>query len=147
MSVKAVRRGDVIVVDFSITYPQAGKRPALVVQNDHDNARMHNTIVAQITTNISRAHEATQLLIDRKHVDWVNSGLRAASVVNASALVTVPKDDFVRKIGALSAQTMKDIDHCPPGGGPARERSALRSPTRTLSPVSATLYSPYLAFA
>ena len=112
MSVATVQRGDVVVVDFSITYPQAGKRPALVVQNDHDNARMRNTIVAQITTNISRSHEATQLLLDQHHVDWRQSGLRAASVVNASSLVTVPKADLVRKIGQLSAQTMQQIDDC-----------------------------------
>jgi mRNA interferase MazF len=112
MSVTTVRRGDVVVVDFSITYPQAGKRPALVVQNDHDNARIHNTIVAQITTNTNRAREATQLLIDPSHADWAISGLRAASVVNALNLVTVPKADLVRKIGELSAQTMHEIDDC-----------------------------------
>jgi mRNA interferase MazF len=112
MSVLVVHRGDVIVVDFSITYPRAGKRPALVVQNNQDNARMHNTIVAQITTNVARAQEATQLLIDHNHPDWSQSGLRAASVVNASSLVTVPKTDLVRKIGELSAQTMQNVDAC-----------------------------------
>lgn len=112
MSVTNIQKGDVVVVDFSVTYPQAGKRPALVVQNDQDNARMHNTIVAQITTNVSRAHEPTQLLIDSSHQDWSLSGLRAASAVNASNLVTVPKNDLVRKIGELSAQTMQQVDEC-----------------------------------
>lgn len=112
MSVATVQRGDVVVVDFSVTYPQAGKRPALVVQNDRDNARMRNTIVAQITTNTSRAREATQLLIDRRHGDWSQSGLRANSAINASSLVTVPKTDVVRTIGSLSAHTMQQIEEC-----------------------------------
>jgi mRNA-degrading endonuclease toxin of MazEF toxin-antitoxin module len=59
-------RGSVVVVDFRPADPGAGIRPALVVQNNRDNARMQNTIVAQITSNISRAHEDTQLLIDTK---------------------------------------------------------------------------------
>jgi mRNA interferase MazF len=112
MAVSPVQRGDVVVVDFTVTYPQAGKRPALVIQNDHDNARMHNTIVAQITTNISRAREAAQLLIDEHHPDWIVSGLRAASAVNASSLVTVPKSDLVRKFGNLSDQTLQEINEC-----------------------------------
>ncbi len=112
MTRETAQRGNVIVVDFSITYPQAGKRPVLVVQNDRDNGRMQNVIVAQITTNISRSHEATQFFIDEDHADWTGSGLRAASAVNASALVTVPKSDLVRKIGQLSAMTMREIDEC-----------------------------------
>ena len=101
-----------MVVDFSTTYPQARRRPALIVQNDADNARMGNTIVAQITTNISRAHEDTQLLIDSSHPDWSASGFWADSVVTASNLVTIPKTDIVRKIGELSDQTMQKIDEC-----------------------------------
>ena len=112
MVISLIQRGDVIVVDFSVTYPSAGKRPALVVQNDTDNARMQNTIIAQITTNISRSHEATQLLLDERHPDWSQSGLRAASVVNASSLVTIPKADLVRKIGELSDRTMQVINEC-----------------------------------
>ena len=39
-------------------------RPALVVQNDRDNARMANTVVAQISGNTARVSEATQHLIE-----------------------------------------------------------------------------------
>tara|TARA_R100000750_G_C2290158_1_gene74611 strand:- start:256 stop:606 length:351 start_codon:yes stop_codon:yes gene_type:complete len=107
-----VMRGEVVVVDFSITYPKAGKRPALVIQSDQNNLRMQNTIVAQITTNISRAHLMTQLLIDEQHVDWKQSGLRAPSVVNCASLVTITKSDVVVQIGHLSEETMQQIDEC-----------------------------------
>jgi mRNA-degrading endonuclease toxin of MazEF toxin-antitoxin module len=59
-----MNRGDIVIVDFSPASPSAGIRPAVVVQNDRDNARMQNTIVAQVTSNIRRAQEDTQLLID-----------------------------------------------------------------------------------
>jgi mRNA interferase MazF len=52
-------RGDVVIVDFYPTDPRSKVRPALVVQNDRDNARMKRTIVIQITSNVSRSHEDT----------------------------------------------------------------------------------------
>ena len=69
-SVGRIRRGRVVLVDFAPTNPASGVRPALIVQNDRDNGRMANTIVAQVTSNISRAHEDTQLLLDPAHSDW-----------------------------------------------------------------------------
>jgi mRNA-degrading endonuclease toxin of MazEF toxin-antitoxin module len=82
-------RGDVVIVDFYPTDPRAKVRPALVVQNDRDNARMQRTIVVQITSNVGRSHEDTQYLIDSAHPDWAMSGLRIASAVNAANLATV----------------------------------------------------------
>lgn len=72
MTAQAQQRGNVVIVDFG---PQAKTRPALVVQNDRDNARMTNTIVVQITSNVSRSQEQTQYLIDVSHADWKRSGL------------------------------------------------------------------------
>jgi mRNA interferase MazF len=105
-------RGEVVIVNFAPTIPTAQTRPALIVQNDRDNARMSNTIVAQITSNISRAHEDTQLLIDPGHPDWGLSGLRYASVVNCSSLGYIQQRHILRAIGSLSAQTMQEIDDC-----------------------------------
>ena len=107
-----MNRGDIVIVDFSPASPSAGIRPAVVVQNDRDNARMQNTIVAQVTSNIRRAQEDTQLLIDQNHVDWQQSGLRLASVVNCSNLATVRQADIRHVIGSLSSATMQLIDNC-----------------------------------
>lgn len=101
-----------MIVNFTPTYPSAQTRPALIVQNDRDNARMDNTIVAQITSNIGRAHEDTQLLIDPRHMDWTPSGLRYPSVVNCSSLGYIKQRHIVRVIGVLSASTMQQIDNC-----------------------------------
>ena len=107
-----LRRGQVVVVDFAPTNPASGVRPAVVVQNDRDNARMANTIVAQVTSNISRAHEDTQLLVDQAHSDWKSSGLRRPSVVNCSCVAYVRQSHITRTIGTLSSATMKQIDEC-----------------------------------
>lgn len=107
-----MNRGDLVIVDFRSTAPQAGVRPALVVQNNRDNARMSNTIVVQVTTTIHRLGQDTQLLIDANHPDWSRSGLRRSSVVNCSNIYTIDGRDIARIIGSLSATTMESIDAC-----------------------------------
>jgi len=107
-----MNRGEVVIVDFRSVNPKAGVRPALVVQNDRDNARMSNTIVAQVTTNIRRLSQDTQILIDANHPDWASSGLRRTSVVNCSNVYTIEQSDVARIIGSLSAATMQRIDGC-----------------------------------
>jgi hypothetical protein len=60
-----VQRGDVVLVDYPYAAGSGTKvRPVLVIQNDRDNQRLLNTIVAQITSVTRRALEPTQLLID-----------------------------------------------------------------------------------
>lgn len=107
-----LRRGDVVIVNFTPTNPRAQIRPALVIQNDRDNARMANTIVAQLTTNIRRAGADTQLLIDLQHPDWNSSGLLRPSVVNCSNLATISQQDVTKVIGSISVPTMQQVDHC-----------------------------------
>lgn len=107
-----MKRGDIVIIDLRPLNPAAKVRPALVVQNDADNARMSNTIVAQITSNLRRKRELTQHLIDASHADWAASGLQHASVVNCSTLYTVEQQNVIRTIGAVSAATMGQIDKC-----------------------------------
>jgi mRNA interferase MazF len=112
MSRAGLQRGDVVVVNFTPTNPNATVRPALVIQNDLDNNRMANTIVVQITSNTRRAAEDTQLLIDQSHPDWSAAGLHRPSVVNCSNIATVKRQDVLRSIGSLSDATMAEIDCC-----------------------------------
>ncbi len=107
-----MKRGDVLIVDFSVYSPREKLRPALGVQNDRDNARMKNTIVALITGNVSRASEPTQFLLDHNHPDYPRSGLHKDSVVNCSNLITIRQQDVLRIIGELSPATMKKVDAC-----------------------------------
>ncbi|MHB8974684.1 MAG: type II toxin-antitoxin system PemK/MazF family toxin [Pirellulaceae bacterium] len=107
-----MNRGDILIVDFSVYNPTEKGRPALAVQNDRDNVRMQNTIVALITGNVCRAGEPTQFHLDRQHSDFVASGLHKESVVNCSNLITIRKLDVLRTIGRLSRDTMNQVDTC-----------------------------------
>jgi mRNA interferase MazF len=53
-------RGDVVLVDFPYSDGSGSKiRPGVVVQNDADNQRLQNTVVAMVTGNVSHANRSS----------------------------------------------------------------------------------------
>jgi mRNA-degrading endonuclease toxin of MazEF toxin-antitoxin module len=84
----------------------------VVVQNDHDNQRLANTVVAMISGNIEHAAEATQLLIDPGTPAGRSSGLHGPSVVKCCNLFTVAQDDVQRVIGRLSDSMIAGLEQC-----------------------------------
>ena len=108
-----MKRGDVVIVNFPYSDGSASKvRPALVVQNDGDNARLRDTIMALITGNISRVDEPTQLLVDPGTPDGGSSGLHGPSAVLCRHLYTVRQSLAMSTIGQLSDTLMEKIDEC-----------------------------------
>ncbi len=105
-----VNRGDIVLVDYPFTTAGTKVRPALVVQNDRDNARMTNTIIAQISSNTARVNEATQHLIALAVEP--GCGLARDSSVIATNLLTMHQGDIMRVLGSLSAAAMVQIDDC-----------------------------------
>ena len=105
-----VKRGDVVLVDYPFTTGGVKVRPALIVQNDRDNGRMTNTIVAQISGNRARVHEATQHRIELEVEP--GCGLARDSALIATNLLTMRQSDVLRVLGSLSAATMAQIDDC-----------------------------------
>ncbi len=109
----SVQRGDVVLVDQPYASGTGVKRrPVLVIQNDRDNQRLVNTIVAQITSLTRRSLEPTQLLIEVSTPDGQSSGLHVDSVVNCVNLFTVDQNNVVRKLGRLSPTLMRKINDC-----------------------------------
>jgi mRNA-degrading endonuclease toxin of MazEF toxin-antitoxin module len=75
-------RGDIVLMP----YPQAPgqpvkRRPVLVVQSDHNNVRLTNSIFAMVTSNVGSVHESTQVLIDLSTPGGQQSGLAMTSAV------------------------------------------------------------------
>ena len=87
----SVQRGEIVLVPLPFTSGTGGKvRPALVVQSDHNNHRLNDTIVAMITKTTHRAGwEATQLLIDTTTPEGQQSGLLHTSAVKCEHLATL----------------------------------------------------------
>ncbi|MBW8885286.1 MAG: type II toxin-antitoxin system PemK/MazF family toxin [Planctomycetia bacterium] len=107
-------RGDIILADLPFTDLSRSKvRPALVVQSDHNNARLDDVIFALITRTVSRATiEPTQLLIDVATPTGRASGLLHTSAIKCEHLVTLHKSFIKRVIGRLPSQLLNQVDEC-----------------------------------
>jgi mRNA interferase MazF len=108
----SVHRGDVVIVDWPFVGGGSKPRPALVVQNDRDNNRLTNTVVAMITSRTHRAHEPTQLLIDIATPEGKQTGLHRSSVVNCVNMFTVEQAKILHVIGTMPATLMQQVDGC-----------------------------------
>ena len=98
-----MKRGDVVIVPFPFQdRPGEKVRPAVVVQNDADNQRLANTILAMITGNLDDAGQATTVLVDPHTPDGVGSGLAGPSLIKCYNLATVRQRRVVHVIGQLS---------------------------------------------
>ncbi len=108
-----VTRGDVVLTYvLNVGGPGGKVRPALVVQSDHNNPRLNETIIAAITSNVSRVHEPTQRLIDISTPDGAASGLLHNSAVRCERLHSIPQADVRRVIGHLPDALMAKINDC-----------------------------------
>jgi mRNA interferase MazF len=108
-----VQRGNVILVDFPFSAGGGAKvRPALVVQNDRDNLRLPNTIVAQITSVTRRSLEPTQIMILLTSSEGKQSGLRQDSVVNTVNIATLHQSKILRTLGSLPDPVMQQVNSC-----------------------------------
>jgi mRNA interferase MazF len=97
------RRGDVVMVDFPFTDTgQAKVRPAVVVQNDHDNGRLRKTVIAMVTGNLRRRGDPSHVFVDPAVPVGASSGLRFPSLISCNNLFTVEQGSILRVIGHLS---------------------------------------------
>ena len=107
------QRGEIVLEFYPIASGTGGsRRPVLIFQNDVYNQQIQNTIVAQITSNLARANDAADLLIDLKTFDGQQTGLLHDSVVSCLNLATLRDDRLDQVIGHLSDQLMTKADDC-----------------------------------
>jgi mRNA interferase MazF len=109
-----VHRGDVVLVNYLFSDRTGSKiRPCLVVQDDRNNARLDDTIVVAISSNVSRATgEPTRLVIEVGTPEGKQSGLLFDSAAQCENIVTIDCQFVLRKIGSLPAAAMSQISNC-----------------------------------
>jgi mRNA interferase MazF len=107
-----MKRGDVVVVPFPFQDRLGEKiRPAVIVQNDVDNARLANTILAMITGNLRDSGEPTTVLVDPSSGDGAGSGLKGPSLVKCCNLATVRQNRILHVIGHLSDAALQMVSN------------------------------------
>ncbi len=103
------RRGDVVLVLFPDSNLRTAKRrPALVVRSDRLGTDLPQTIVAMITSNISRGGRPGRVVVPAASESGKRSGLLMDSVIATDNLATVLYSEIDRVIGAFAG--MAEID-------------------------------------
>jgi len=102
------RRGDVYLVNFDPTIGAEIQktRPGLVIQNDIGNRYSPLTIVAAITSHHGQLLYPHQVLIEAPE-----GGLNVNSAILCNQVRSVDKQRLVRRLGALKANTLAQVDH------------------------------------
>ncbi|NLW24892.1 MAG: type II toxin-antitoxin system PemK/MazF family toxin [Clostridia bacterium] len=103
-----VKRGEIFYAELSpvVGSEQGGVRPVLIIQNDIGNQYSPTTIVAAITTQISKAKLPTHVEILAEE-----SGLAKDSVVLAEQIRTIDKRRLKEKVSVLNEELMKKINY------------------------------------
>jgi mRNA interferase MazF len=108
-----IRRCDVVMVDFPFADTGQSKvRPALVVQNDRDNGKIRETVIAMITGNLRPRGDSSHLYVDPNDPDGASSGLSFPSLISCNNLFTVEQSSILQGIGHLSAVSEQRLDDC-----------------------------------
>lgn len=102
-----VRRGDVFYAYLNpvIGSEQGGTRPVLIIQNDIGNQYSPTTIIAAITSQISKAKLPTHVEIGAS-----NSGLDRDSVILLEQIRTIDKSRLKQKIAVLNEDILGKVD-------------------------------------
>lgn len=99
------RRGEVWLVNWNPARgsEQAGRRPALVIQNNIGNEKAPTTIVAAISGSV-------RMFPMNVKIDPPEGGLDFPSIVKTSQILTVDKRRLEKRIGRLSADKMGEVN-------------------------------------
>ena len=85
-----IKRGSVVLLPFPNSNLQTAKmRPALIIQAEDLDTGLEQTVLAMISSNLSRAAHPSRILIETKTEAGKQSGLLFGSVVMTDNLATV----------------------------------------------------------
>ena len=99
------KRGEIWLVNWNPARgsEQAGRRPALVIQNDIGNEKAPTTIVAAISSSV-------RIYPMNVQVNPPEGGLDHPSIIKTSQILTISKQRLEKRLGRLSKDRLNDVD-------------------------------------
>ena len=100
-----VARGEIYYADLSSTRgsEQGGIRPVVIVQNNLGNKHAPTTIVAPITSRLTKRPLPT-------HVALNGCGLTSESVILMEQVRVIDKERIINRLGVIDEETQKKVD-------------------------------------
>jgi len=107
-----VKRGDVVLTWYPFASGKGGKRrPCVVIQNDDDNVKIANTVVAQITGVLHRRGDKSHVFIDAASPEGKLAGILHDSLVSCNNLATIEQSLIEKVSGSLDPATMHQVNN------------------------------------
>jgi len=102
------KRGEIYLtaLDPTIGHEIRKTRPALIIQNDILNEHLATTTVAAITSTVRFPLSPVHVLLEANQA----TGLAVPSVAVLNQLRTVDRRRFVKRLGAVDADIMRQVD-------------------------------------
>jgi mRNA interferase MazF len=99
------KRGEVWLVNWNPARgsEQAGRRPALVIQNDIGNEKAPTTIVAAISSSV-------KLFPMNVQINPPEGGLDHPSIIKTSQILTISKQRLEKRLGWISRESLNEVD-------------------------------------
>ncbi len=99
------KRGEVWLINWNPARgsEQAGRRPALVIQNDIGNEKAPTTIVVAISGSVKIYPMNVQ-------INPPEGGLDHPSIIKTSQILTISKDRLEKRLGRLSKDRLDEVD-------------------------------------
>jgi mRNA interferase MazF len=99
-------KGKIVLIPFPFTDLTATKlRPALVLYEGEKD------VVAAFISSRTEKPKTTDIIINEKHPEFKQTGLKLASVIKLDKVATLSKSLIVGEIGEVGTKTKKAINH------------------------------------
>ena len=99
------KRGEIWLVNWNPARgsEQAGRRPALVIQNDIGNEKAPTTIVAAVSSSV-------RIYPMNVQINPPEGGLDHPSIIKTSQILTISKERLEKRLGRLNTGSMDEVD-------------------------------------
>lgn len=105
-----MKKWDVVLLRFPFTDQSAAKvRPAVVISPDCYHQKGDDVLVMLITSNITR-NSAHDIIVQVNHAEFSQTGLRQASAIRVSKIITLEKSAVNRGLGKLGKTLIADVE-------------------------------------
>lgn len=99
--------GDVLWVEFAAKggHAQAGRRPAIIIQDEKASARIPTVLVVPLTSQLDALRFPGTVLVESDP----DNGLRPSSVALVFQLTAIDQRYFGNRLGAISEAVLSDL--------------------------------------
>lgn len=105
------KRGDVVLVLFPDSNLRSAKRrPVLDIQADNLNTGLPQTVVAMITSNLSRANHPSRVTLLLNSAEGRQAHILMDSVVMTDNVATVRENEIDRLLGSFNDASMSKVE-------------------------------------